>query len=145
MKFEQENNSIEQEDARLNSEDAHEEANMLRLNMERQRKEATPEDYDEALQELEELKRLAAEGPEGMDKAKQYLTRLTLAGAAPFIILGGILNETLSLEGKGYVKEVEDNIEGMLPYFTKDGVAWTEAQRRLEVLKYDAERKAQEG
>lgn len=146
MKFENEPRpAAEENDARLTEDEAHEEANILQASMEKDGKGATAEDYDKAMEDLEELKRLADEGPEGMDKAKQYLTRIMLGATAPMILLGHVIDEMTSFHGKGtMVGRAKDQIDGMLSYFTKNGVAWTDAQRRLEALKWDAARKEEE-
>ena len=132
MSFEKEN--------RLGADEAHEEANLLQASMEKKGKKATPEDYDRALEELEELKQLAAEDPKGLDKVKQRLTQLVVAGAFPIVLLGGVINETISLGGKGYKADVNETVDTLMSYFTKGEIAWTEAEGRLKALKYDAER-----
>lgn len=141
MSFEKPNQDENLQEKKLNLTDAQQEANMLRASMEWSRKGATPEDYDQAMQELDELKKLAAEDPKGVDKLHQRITQLAVGATLPFELMVSVIKEsTPFIIGEGYKKAIEGDIDFAMQYFTKDGIAWTEAQRRLAALKAEAER-----
>jgi hypothetical protein len=139
MSFEQSNPS-EGGDTRLDAREAHEEANMLRLTIEK----ATPEDYDRALKELEELTRLAEEGAQGVDKVKQYITRSIVATALPYeLIMSVIQKASTANSAKKYRAAMKAEIDSAVKFFTEDMVK-TEAQTALALLKGRAEAAASE-
>lgn len=123
-------------------------------------KELTKEDYDVALQELNELKALAEKDPEGLEKLMQYAGRSAIGVAAAFGTLGALAEETLVKaglfegkedesfmggEGKGYADIIEKKADFMKKLFTKDSeVLWNDAQRQLKALQSEAERIAED-
>lgn len=140
-------NQIAPESEKMEQEKAHEEANMLKAKLEFG-KEPTREDYEVASQELDELKQLAEKDPEGFNKLMKYATRSIIGATMPFAILGTIVSESLfkisNTKEKGYVAGVKENIDFARLYFAKDGVAWTEAQRRLKALEHEGGRIAED-
>ncbi len=58
--------------------------------------EATPEDYEQALGELNELERLAKENPNVAKKLLQYAVMAAYTATTPVQILGAALKETMA-------------------------------------------------
>jgi hypothetical protein len=147
-------------EGRLSEEEAHDEANAISYKADvspktgrvvsveqgsRIEREATPEDYEAALGALEDIKELAQKDPTVFEKMFKYGTRSVVAITLPIGILGSIYNETLNgvLWGKGDVAgAVKKDINSAKEYF-KDDFPFTEAQRRLESLKAEAQRFAE--
>ncbi len=137
----------------LSEEAAHEEANILRAQMNassetgkvmqsldaREDREATAEDYDKALAAVEELKRLVEEQPESlelMQKLNKPVEQLIGAGALGVMFLMRV-SAALSRIGKpGGVKEGWDRTSIM----TEIGPLFDDAERQLADLKARGEK-----
>jgi hypothetical protein len=99
--------------APLDEEAAHEEANMLRAQMyvspetgkiaqsldSREDREATAEDYDKALEAVEELKRIVQEQPESMDLLAKVMKPLDTIVRIPGLGVAYLMRASAALHG----------------------------------------------
>lgn len=140
------------------------EANMLKAKLKERLdfgKEPTKEDYDVALQELEELKKLAEKDPEGLEKIVQYASRSAIGAATALSTIGALAEETLIKaglfdaggengsimggEGHGYGDILKKKADFIKKLFTKDSeVLWNDAQRQILALQKEAGRIAED-
>jgi len=150
---------------RMSPEEAHEEANVLRAQMGmspetskilREKKngkrpygepikwierEATSEDYEIALRELDELERLAEEKPEIVAKLAQYAQVSIVGAVTPLAMIGSAIQETFRKitpgeETKGYRGAAREPVEFFRNF--KDRI-FSDARSRLERLRKKGE------
>lgn len=147
--------SSEVPDERLNEEEAHEEANMLRAKMKFDaraqlasgekggpEREATTKDYDEALKELEELEKQAAQDPSAIQKFMKKASVGVLGAALPGVILGSVLAEVLNRASGGETRGNKETITDPISIFNdfRKREILTEARKKLEILRTEGER-----
>lgn len=144
------------EDGRYEEGPAHDEANLLQAQAEKmRRKEAyspeflkvTAEDYDEALEKLEDLQSLVAEGESNIGKIGRSLN--ALIQLVPTLVVGELGTKMVNSIQEGVYHAIEGTVKGMKEGWKEGGLRtkadleeiFLSPKKRLEILRDEAKKK----